>query len=392
MGFFTDTSVCIGCKACEVACKEWNAVPEDGLLLTGMSYDNTGSLSALDLAARGVHRADRAAGQRSGAGCRASPRRGGGDPLADVQRRVQALHRGRLPGRLPDRGADAHRVRHRGRPGRRLQRLRLLRVGLPVRRHRPAGDRRRRAQVHAVLRPARRRPDPGLRQGLPDRVHPVRARWTSCGSGPGAGERAARVRRSARRGCTARTRRTASAAAGAFFLLLDEPEVYGLPPDPVVTTRDLPRMWRHVATAGAALAIGAAAACLRGGGGRDRRTARAAPWTAALPAARRPGAGPGPGAARPWWPPRAARSRWCRAQSPIPTTAARCSRSRCGRRLMCPATCSSAGWPARPRRWRRSRTCPATASWPGRRRSARRGRSGCPSWRWCTTSAARCAS
>ena len=46
MGFFTDTSVCIGCKACEVACKEWNAVPEDGLLLTGMSYDNTADLSA----------------------------------------------------------------------------------------------------------------------------------------------------------------------------------------------------------------------------------------------------------------------------------------------------------------------------------------------------------
>jgi formate dehydrogenase iron-sulfur subunit len=46
MGFFTDTSVCIGCKACEVACKEWNAVPEDGLLLTGMSYDNTGGLGA----------------------------------------------------------------------------------------------------------------------------------------------------------------------------------------------------------------------------------------------------------------------------------------------------------------------------------------------------------
>ena len=46
MGFFTDTSVCIGCKACEVACKEWNAVPEDGLELTGMSYDNTGSLGA----------------------------------------------------------------------------------------------------------------------------------------------------------------------------------------------------------------------------------------------------------------------------------------------------------------------------------------------------------
>ena len=46
MGFFTDTSVCIGCKACEVACKEWNGVPEDGLNLLGSSYDNTGSLSA----------------------------------------------------------------------------------------------------------------------------------------------------------------------------------------------------------------------------------------------------------------------------------------------------------------------------------------------------------
>jgi formate dehydrogenase iron-sulfur subunit len=46
MGFFTDTSVCIGCKACEVACKQWNDIPEDGLLLTGMSYDNTGQLDA----------------------------------------------------------------------------------------------------------------------------------------------------------------------------------------------------------------------------------------------------------------------------------------------------------------------------------------------------------
>ena len=46
MGFFTDTSVCIGCKACEVACKEWNEVPEDGLNFTGHSYDNTGRLSA----------------------------------------------------------------------------------------------------------------------------------------------------------------------------------------------------------------------------------------------------------------------------------------------------------------------------------------------------------
>ncbi|MDX6704679.1 MAG: formate dehydrogenase iron-sulfur subunit [Solirubrobacteraceae bacterium] len=46
VGFFTDTSLCIGCKACEVACKEWNRVPEDGLVHRGMSMDNTGGLSA----------------------------------------------------------------------------------------------------------------------------------------------------------------------------------------------------------------------------------------------------------------------------------------------------------------------------------------------------------
>ena len=45
-GFFTDTTVCIGCKSCEVACKEWNNLPADDVGLTGHSYDNTGALSA----------------------------------------------------------------------------------------------------------------------------------------------------------------------------------------------------------------------------------------------------------------------------------------------------------------------------------------------------------
>jgi formate dehydrogenase iron-sulfur subunit len=44
-GFFTDTSVCIGCKACEVACKEWNELPGNDPLF-GDGYDNTGSLDA----------------------------------------------------------------------------------------------------------------------------------------------------------------------------------------------------------------------------------------------------------------------------------------------------------------------------------------------------------
>ena len=42
--FLTDSTLCIGCKACEVACKEWNGVEQDGLNWTGFSYDNTGAL------------------------------------------------------------------------------------------------------------------------------------------------------------------------------------------------------------------------------------------------------------------------------------------------------------------------------------------------------------
>jgi formate dehydrogenase iron-sulfur subunit len=45
-GFYTDTTVCIGCKACEVACKQWNQLPADGFNWTGNSYDNTVELSA----------------------------------------------------------------------------------------------------------------------------------------------------------------------------------------------------------------------------------------------------------------------------------------------------------------------------------------------------------
>lgn len=42
--FLTDSTICIGCKACEVACKEWNDIPADGFTFTGASYDNTGGL------------------------------------------------------------------------------------------------------------------------------------------------------------------------------------------------------------------------------------------------------------------------------------------------------------------------------------------------------------
>lgn len=46
LGFFTDTSICIGCKACEVACKQWNQLPATDPVWSGTSYDNTRQLGA----------------------------------------------------------------------------------------------------------------------------------------------------------------------------------------------------------------------------------------------------------------------------------------------------------------------------------------------------------
>ena len=140
------------------------------------------------MAARRRHAAD-------GRQTRRARRRRAGLPLADVVRRVQALHARRLPGRLPDRLAVPHRVRHGRGAGRHLQRLRLLRPGLPVRRDRapqgPRGrqERRHRPEVHALLRPARRRADARLRPGLPDRSRSSSATSTSCASGPTGGSR-----------------------------------------------------------------------------------------------------------------------------------------------------------------------------------------------------------
>ena len=82
MGFFTDTSVCIGCKACEVACKEWNLTPQDGpLSLSANSYDNTMPWGP-------------APGATSPSASNRATTRGW---LADELGRVQALQLGRVP-------------------------------------------------------------------------------------------------------------------------------------------------------------------------------------------------------------------------------------------------------------------------------------------------------
>ena len=94
--------------------------------------------------------------------------------MADVIGRLQALHACGLPRCLPDRRPGADRVRHRDRAARRVQRLRVLRVSLPVRCHRPPRGRRARLEVHDVLRPAARRARARLLDGVPHRLDSVR--------------------------------------------------------------------------------------------------------------------------------------------------------------------------------------------------------------------------
>ena len=126
---------------------------------------------------RGPGRRRRGAAARVRRGRRRGPAR---LPLADVVGRLQALHARRLPRRLSHRVAVPLGVRDGGRPGRHLQRLRVLRPGLSLRRDRAASgargvhQRRHRPEVHVVLRPPRRGQDTRVRAGLPHSVHPVR--------------------------------------------------------------------------------------------------------------------------------------------------------------------------------------------------------------------------
>ncbi|AEN08227.1 MULTISPECIES: 4Fe-4S dicluster domain-containing protein [unclassified Streptomyces] len=262
VGFFTDTSVCIGCKACEVACKEWNAIPEDGMSLTGMSYDNTGGLGA----STWRH-------------------------VAFVEQPVPA-GRTELPVVEPDTRAEGEAADSG---------MRWL-MSSDVCKHCthaacldvcPTGSLFRTEFGTVVVQedicngcgvcvPAcpygviEQRPTDGRafkctlcydRLGAGQEPACAKACPTeSIQFGPldELRERAAlRVDQLHEAGVTeARLYGHAPdngvGGDGAFFLLLDEPEVYGLPPDPVVTTRDLGAMWRHAGLAALSLAAGAA--------------------------------------------------------------------------------------------------------------------------------------
>jgi formate dehydrogenase iron-sulfur subunit len=257
MGFFTDTSVCIGCKACEVACKEWNAVPEDGLELTGMSYDNSVGLGA----STWRHVAFIEQIGRPGE-AEQQPQPGGPRWLmsSDVCKHcTEAACLDVCPtGALMRTEFGTVVVQDDVCNG----------CGYCV----PACP-------FGVI--ARRESDGGAHKctlcydRIGDGLTPACAKACPTESiqfGPldelreRAGRRVAELHEDgvAEARLYLEDPGDGIGGAGAFFLLLDEPEVYGLPPDPVVTTRDLPRMWRHVATAATGLVAGGLAAWLTG--------------------------------------------------------------------------------------------------------------------------------
>jgi formate dehydrogenase iron-sulfur subunit len=273
VGFFTDTTLCIGCKACEVACKEWNHVPDDGLEFLGSSYDNTGALGA----STWRH-------------------------VAFIEQPYPRSPAARAP------GGDAHP--HSPEPELVRPEIRWL-MSSDVCKHCtsaacldvcPTGSLFRTEFGTVVVQedicngcgycvPAcpfgviDRRPSDGQAwkctlcyDRLRSSMEPACAQACPTKSiqfGPLDSLRAhaaERVEELRQRGVTeARLYGDdpddGVGGFGAFFLLLDEPEVYGLPPDPVVTTRDLPKLWRAAAVAAATMVAGVAAAF----GGRRRQ-------------------------------------------------------------------------------------------------------------------------
>jgi formate dehydrogenase iron-sulfur subunit len=253
MGFFTDTSVCIGCKACEVACKEWNAVPEDGLLLTGMSYDNTAELSASTW--RHVEFIEQTVPAPAGSGdevrwlmasnvCKHCTEAGCLDvcPTGALMRTefgtvvvqddicngcgycVSACPFGVIGRSQTDGGAHKCTLCY-DRLGDGLTPACAKACPTESIQFGPLEELRDRAERRVA-----------------DMHDAGRAEAQLYGADPADG----------------------IGGAGAMFLLLDDPEVYGLPPDPVVTTRDLPSMWRRAAVAAGGLVAAVAVACVAG--------------------------------------------------------------------------------------------------------------------------------
>jgi formate dehydrogenase iron-sulfur subunit len=258
MGFFTDTSVCIGCKACEVACKEWNALPADGLVLTGMSYDNTQGLGASTW--RHVAFIEQPA---TTSGAQASAAAGGGDGMrwlmsSDVCKHcTEAACLDVCPtGALMRTEFGTVVVQDDVCNGCGYC-VSACPFGVIDRREIDGGAHKCTLCYDRLgdgLTPACAKacPTESIQFGPLDELRELAQQRVADLHDAGTPEAQLYLEDAA----------NGIGGAGAFFLLLDRPEVYGLPPDPVVTTRDLPKMWRHAGLAAAGLAAAAAAACL----------------------------------------------------------------------------------------------------------------------------------
>ena len=264
VGFFTDTSVCIGCKACEVACKEWNLVPDDGFNLLGMSFDNTGMLGAnswrhVAFIEQARPPVDLGMPSFQPPGDNAQPHNNFRWLMSsDVCKHCThagcldvcptgALFRtefgtvvvqqdicngcGYCVSGCPYGVIDRREVD--GRAWKCTLCYDRLRDGLePACAKACPTDSIQFGPLDELRERAARRVEELHERGVPE------ARLYGHDPNDGVG------------------------GDGAFFLLLDEPEVYGLPPDPVVPTRDAPAMWKYAGMAAGALVTAAVSAFL----------------------------------------------------------------------------------------------------------------------------------
>jgi formate dehydrogenase iron-sulfur subunit len=310
-GFFTDTSICIGCKACEVACKEWNRNPHDSdYELLQSSYDNTGSLGADTWRHVAFIEQDReqiSRARESGRALVSLGMPGLGPPGQDQRRNLAGADT--TPPDTPDfrwlmssdvckhcTNAGCLDVCPTGALFRTEHGTVVVQddvcngcgtcvAGCPFgvierRSDGTAGPKTERDFTPGEQAPAR---NVGVAQKCTlcyDRI--VDDQTPACAQACPTtsikyGERGDMVAAAKERVAQLHARGLTEArlygandsdgvgGTGSVFLLLDEPEVYGLPPDPRVPTEDLPRMFKRAGLAAAGMLAAATAAFLAGG-------------------------------------------------------------------------------------------------------------------------------